>query len=153
VDEGLTTPGWPRPIVNGHPVPWVVDPADFGQTERERHLACVEQGLCQVCGLTHRGGDWAYLLVKEEPVGDITAEDAQPMLALAMDDAVMHERCFRLAVGACPALRAARQIDQDGKTLLAYRVRASYVDAYDLDDYDDPRLAVPLAACEPVALP
>lgn len=140
----LTEPGWPRPVIDGQPIPWAADSDNLAQMDPDRHKQAMDQGLCQVCGGEHTGMDWAYLFVK----ADTEPVDKGALLVLPIDDAVLHERCFDLTVDSCPGLRRHRRAG----VLIAYRARVADVDCYDIDDFDDPRLAVLLARCEPVAL-
>lgn len=94
MDEPVSGPGWPRPVLDGRPVPFLT-PVTAGHpwwtlTHGPRLLKCQNDWCCQVCG--ERLNPQAWVLV--DAFG-------------AMDsDAALHERCLRLAVAACPHLVA-----------------------------------------------
>lgn len=96
----LTDQGWPRPIVNGLPIPWVSPPEDLSQMNGQRAEACASGAICAVCGLGYQDGEEAYVLVRAEAV----PADLDGGYVIAMDNAVMHKRCAQLAMGVCPAL-------------------------------------------------
>ncbi|GLX06827.1 hypothetical protein Misp03_37540 [Microbispora sp. NBRC 16548] len=89
--------GWPRPRVDGRPVPWVT-PVLHGQPwwkflHLERLRRCQEEWLCQVCGLTL-------------PTRAQVIADAQGHL---VTDGALHRRCLRLALTVCPGLANAEE--------------------------------------------
>jgi hypothetical protein len=143
----LTEGGWPRPIINGWPIPWVTPSEDLRQTDPDRMAEVVERGLCEVCGEPAAKDELVYLLVNlaNGPIPD----DLSTKVVQAMDNAVMHERCMRLAVGRCPCLRKLRT---EGDLVL-YRVPWEYVWVY--TDPDDQRevLGVDGEHVERVSLP
>ena len=79
-----------------------------------------------MCGEAFDGGT-VYVLVNEPPV---RGEDLTGRLAQAMDDAVMHGRCARLALARCPHLRAL----QAAGGLAVVCGPADAVDAHTFDD-------------------
>ena len=102
----LTAPGWPRPVIGGWPVPWVSPPEDLSAMDAARKLALLDTRTCQVCGVCHNPGDVVYMCV-DTPVGADGLSVDRPedaTAAVPMDEALMHERCMRLAVGSCPRL-------------------------------------------------
>ena len=103
--SALTKEGWPRPIIGGWPIPWVSPPEDLSQTDGDRLLEVIANRLCQVCGLPHAKGERVFLCVSAENEGTNRKADLNSMTVFPMDNAVMHERCARLAVARCPALR------------------------------------------------
>jgi hypothetical protein len=80
-------------------------------------------------------GGTVYVLVNEAPV---RGEDLTGRLAQAMDDAVMHGRCARLALARCPHLRAL----QAASGLAVVRGPAGAVDAHTFDDAQEAHLAL-----------
>lgn len=87
-------PGWPRPMQDGRPLPWVT-PVAGRAWWRWVHLDRLEQCQtwwgCQVCG---------------EPLERtaVAVTDADRWLVTS---ACLHDRCARLALTICPALLAA----------------------------------------------
>lgn len=124
-----TPPGWPRPIRGGYPVPWVSPASSLGETIPERREEVLDGLLCQVCGEGHDPDGTAYLLVGDPA----SVEDGDPTgrSVRLMDDALMHERCARLAVARCPELRRLR-----GGHLAVFRGPVDAVVAVTLDDED-----------------
>lgn len=145
--------GLPRPKVlreDGrlYPVPWVVSPDDFTKMVEERQREVVANLLCQICGEghgPHSSETIVNLLVSEHPP---SSQSKGGLIAQAMDDAVMHDRCFQLAIYRCPALRRLREanslwlvrvpldcvclVDQDGEDHLgAYLDHARFVNLAD----------------------
>lgn len=113
-----TERGWPRPLnEERYPVPWISPSSDLAVMDPRRHRRVVEDMLCQVCGEGHQEGSDVYLFVNE------ASPAPRGAVAQAMDDALMHERCARLAHGRCPELRRLRQ----GGRLRAYRAPLSAV--------------------------
>lgn len=87
-----TATGFPRPMADGLPVPWITPVGDQGpvwdQVIRHRIIDCQRDWLCQVCGMPLPSRAW--VLVEGESV--------------VMDDAAMHEQCMKLALARCPHL-------------------------------------------------
>lgn len=129
----FTDRGWPRPIVDGWPIPWVSPTEHLGRTHPDRMKEVVDWAKCQVCGDCHKPWEVVYLLVNKDLTGEPPSNLEGKMLQ-AMDNAVMHERCVKLATGRCPALR---QMRDDGKLILF----AAYwrdIKIYDIpEDADD----------------
>ena len=98
-----TDVGWPRPIIGGWPIPWVTPAENLKQTDPDRMTEVVDYALCQVCGLGHNPMSFVYFFVNLE-VGPIP-DSLEDKMVQAMDNAVLHERCMKLATGRCPALR------------------------------------------------
>ncbi len=93
--------------------------------------------LCQVCGEGHEPDDTVYLLVNDptEPGTDVSFA-----WAVAIDDAIMHERCLRLAAGRCPALKRLRA---EGKLrVVTCPARAVSAHTFEIgEEAGEPRLA------------
>lgn len=125
-----TERGWPRPIVNGWPIPWVTPTEELRQTSPERMAEVVDRGLCEVCGIAASPADYVYFLVNLEngPIPENMAEK----VVQTMDNAVMHHRCLRLALGRCPALRSLKAKGM----LVIYRALWGDVGVYSADDED-----------------
>lgn len=103
MDDDLTDAGWPRPIVDGWPVPWVSPKHELSRMHDARAAASATGAVCAVCGLGYQDGETAYVLVKADAPPGPDDQAAQ-----AMDNAIMHERCARLAVAVCPKLKRLR---------------------------------------------
>jgi hypothetical protein len=126
-----TDVGWPRPIIGGWPIPWVTPAENLKQTDPDRMSLVVEYALCQVCGLGHNPMGFVYFFVNLE-VGPIPI-NLEDKIVQAMDNAVLHESCMKLAVGRCPALRdlLAREM------LVMYRARWKCVKIHEIPDAAD----------------
>jgi hypothetical protein len=99
--DNLTRSGWPRPIVDGLPVPWVSPSDDLGSMDGARSAACASGAICAVCGGDYAETEDAYVLVK-------AADQPRNMAAVevhAMDNGILHRRCVLLAMARCPELR------------------------------------------------
>ncbi len=136
----MTERGWPRPHIGGWPVPWVSPAEDLSTFDLDRLAEVRDKLLCQVCGEGHGPDDTTYLLVKDDDAPDV---DISGKIAVTINDAVMHERCLRLAAGRCPQLGRLRAT---GK-LRVIACPISAVAVYDIDDEEDPRLAADGADC------
>lgn len=98
--DRLTVAGWPRPIVDGWPVPWVSPSNALAIMDDARAAACASGAICAVCGGGFGEGETAYAIVRQEGVApDLATVDVQPM-----DNGVLHRRCLLLAAAKCPAL-------------------------------------------------
>lgn len=107
-ESKLTEVGWPRPVHNGWPVPWVSPKDELSVTDAQRLAEVMDQKLCQVCGKGHEPGTTVFICVNlsnEPELKDCDLTDSDNA-AIPMDQGVMHERCARLAVGRCPVLGA-----------------------------------------------
>ena len=62
-DLTLTDRGWPRPVVNGWPIPWISPAEHLNRIDPERHTETVECALCHVCGEVPEKEEWVYLLI------------------------------------------------------------------------------------------
>jgi hypothetical protein len=103
----LTEKGWPRPRTphyGGLPVPWVSPMEQLKRTDPDRMHEVVDHALCQICGLPHEPNSTVYLFANEE----VVPHDIAMKWIQAMDNAILHEQCFKLAYGRCPALRNLR---------------------------------------------
>ena len=101
----LTPAGWPRPRVDGWPIPWVSPPDNLAIMDSARHQAGCTGAVCAVCGEGYPGPVDAYILINTSETG-LPPEDRSGTELTAMDNAVMHERCVRLALAWCPTLKA-----------------------------------------------
>lgn len=101
----LTRAGWPRPIVDGWPIPWISPSDDLASMNGPRLVAAASGSVCAVCGGDYFDDEIAYALIKEIDV----PESLEGVGVQAMDGAFMHERCLRLAAGRCPKLRSLRE--------------------------------------------
>lgn len=126
-----TDVGWPRPIIGGWPIPWVTPAENLKQTDPDRMTEVVDYALCQVCGLGHNPMSFVYFFVNLE-VGPIP-DDLEDKVVQTMDNAVMHERCMKLATGRCPALL---DLIKRGK-LVMYRARWKHVYIHEIPDDGD----------------
>lgn len=92
IPEG-TTPGLPRPRIDGRPVPWItaLDPSgrpDWLHIHPDRHLRCQTDWTCQICGQPLPRRSWVVL----NPDGKI------------LSDSAMHQPCLSIARRWCPYL-------------------------------------------------
>lgn len=116
-DYVLTESGWPRPRVNGLPVPWVAPTRNLGEVNEGRRVAGVGGGICQVCGRGFEIEDDAYMwtYLPKEWVGPLRPGDSmprpeEPFRYSAVDGAVLHERCMKLTKAMCPHIRDNHEI-------------------------------------------
>lgn len=143
VDPYVLTPaGWPRPRVNGYPIPWVAPSHKLSEVNEGRRLASVGGAICQVCGEGYAYGDYAYGFTitptfNGEPVmpPDLPIEPGQYLselpgfdkLVMLLDGAILHHRCAKLTAVSCPHVR-------DRDDLICVRVPAN--DATPMEDTD-----------------
>lgn len=93
IDEVLDSSprGWPRPIIDGLPAPWISANGDLGDVDAFRRVVAVMTGLCQVCG---------------DPLGITARVYWRPGDRIVIDGTAVHpDRCGPLAERHCPALR------------------------------------------------
>lgn len=128
--DGLTYTdvGWPRPIIGGWPIPWVTPAENLKQTDPDRMAKVVDYALCQICGLAHEPMSFVYFFVNLE-IGPIP-DNVEDKIVQAMDNAVMHEHCMKLAIGRCPALRDLMERDK----LVMYRSRWKHVKIHEIPE-------------------
>lgn len=111
----LTDPGWPRPNINGYPVPWVAPVENLGEVNDGRRLASTGGAVCQICGLgwtsPERDGE-AYALVPMTSAARAALTPGEPIslvigerVVIPLDGAILHWRCMRLTLAMCPHLR------------------------------------------------
>lgn len=120
----LAPPGWPRPRLPDRegvhrPAPWITETPDFASMDPDRGALSITERLCQVCGEGHEPGADVIIFL-DGPLRDARTrerlESRGPLVNFlhvdvtlkALDQAIMHERCARLAAGACPQLRRMR---------------------------------------------
>lgn len=116
----LTDAGWPRPRnEDGYPVPWISNPRDLGVMDRARHRQSIRDLLCQVCGEGHGPDDPMFIFVNDD-----APSDPRGMIAQALDDGILHERCARLAYARCPELGRLRA----GGRLHVYEIRSGDIE-------------------------
>jgi hypothetical protein len=125
-----TEKGWPRPVIGGRPIPWVSPPENLRMTHPERMEEIVECGLCQVCGEVPDREEDVYLLINLALGVPPEGSDLAEKTLQAMDNAMMHKRCYELATSNCPVLRS---LDHS-KTLAVYRTQWKKVRVYDCSD-------------------
>ncbi|WP_410585421.1 hypothetical protein [Amycolatopsis sp. lyj-108] len=93
-EEGQPERGWPRPLIEQRPAPWlapVIGDYVAWTALNSRRLAEADQHwLCQVCGCSLASAPTAWIAVSE---GEVAAGGA------------MHRRCMHLARTVCPELR------------------------------------------------
>ncbi|MFD9964897.1 hypothetical protein [Amycolatopsis sp. NPDC058986] len=94
-------PGWPRPLIDGRPHPWLVPVVDgipcWLLLDGRRRQEAQQAWACQVCGenLPPR----AAVILSARPI-----RSAYTVLT----DCALHPRCVRLAAAACPHLHTGR---------------------------------------------
>ncbi len=109
--SNLTKHGWPRPVVNGWPVPWVSPAHNLAIMDDKRTRKILNKLICQVCGSGHKATDRVFFCVnaldkdKQKPnaLGDF--KEFYQSIIVVMDHGLMHERCVKLAVNVCPMLK------------------------------------------------
>lgn len=105
----LTSAGWPRPRVDGWPVPWVSPADNLANMDPARYDACASGAICAVCGGDYPPGARGIALVLlDRAAGSPTPTVGSDLAGgdvLPMDNAVMHHRCVRLALAWCPELK------------------------------------------------
>jgi hypothetical protein len=93
LDRGQAAPGWPRPVVDRRPVPWVVPIIGPEVAWTALNAARLRQAqqlwLCQLCGES----------LASEPTAWIAVYTGLPLAGGAL-----HRRCSALARNACPVL-------------------------------------------------
>lgn len=143
----LTDNGWPRPRMGGWPIPWVSPAADLSEMDPARYNACASGAVCAVCGDGYPAGADAYALALTDRVDPLT--DLSDGVLRPMDNAVMHERCLRLALAWCPEL--ARK--HAAGALVCVRVPANAAVVEPNEDGDGVRGVIDGARCEVVPMP
>ncbi|WNV84931.1 hypothetical protein [Umezawaea sp. Da 62-37] len=96
VAAGLDVPapgaGWPRPLFDGVPHPYltpvVAGRAWWKLVDERRHQECQLRWACQVCGSPLPSAAWVVVNIHYE----------------VLISTAMHERCLRLATARCPNL-------------------------------------------------
>lgn len=104
--SALTRAGWPRPMVGGYPIPWVSPPEDLSTMSPARMDACATGAICAVCGGDYEDGEEAFAFVHSVEKPEVGPDES--LAVQAMDNAIMHERCARLAMKVCPRLSDSR---------------------------------------------
>jgi len=94
----LTKAGWPRPIIDGWPIPWVSPSDDLSTMNPARERICADGKVCAVCG--EENGGTSYILIRSNR----PPKDLSKVRAHAMDNGVLHRRCAALAIARCPEL-------------------------------------------------
>lgn len=147
-DELLTEAGWPRPRYAGWPVPWVSPQGRLAVMEPARERAGATGAVCAVCGFGYQIGERAVVMVKLDPGQVIPPDQWAGGELTAMDNAIMHMRCARLAYSTCPALLDLRAQG----VLLPVDVPAN-ASELELDDSQKLRAVFDATACRPLPLP
>jgi hypothetical protein len=109
----LTEAGWPRPVVNGWPIPWVTPAEKLSEVNEGRRLASVGGAICQVCGQGFPFDARAYMFVPDSDAvlaelsaGDYIGTTIGPAArVIPLDGAVLHRECARLTAARCPHVR------------------------------------------------
>lgn len=123
----LTVAGWPRPRAPWRhgkrlPVPWIVPPPEWALMDPRRGRQAIEDRLCQVCGEGFESSETPCVIFLDGKIRDaetLRELHAVPRYSLppglaerivlrARDQAILHERCAKLAVGSCPHLVRAK---------------------------------------------
>lgn len=131
----LTDAGWPRPRVNGYPVPWVAPTHKLSEVNEGRRLASVGGAICQVCGGGYSYAEDAFGFTTMTQYGEEVKRKDFPLeygdylsellssatLIMLLDGAVLHGRCARLTAAMCPHVR-------DREDLICVRVPANDAD-------------------------
>jgi hypothetical protein len=97
-DPGPHPAGWPRPLYQGLPVPYVTEWDWLGmprwsQMDWVRVAECVQEFRCQVCGLDCPDDDLCVLT--SQPVGALVHAGLDRVVCLP--GGPLHRRCARLA--------------------------------------------------------
>ena len=92
LDVAAPGAGWPRPVFDGLPHPYLT-PVMFGRArwrlvDEQRQQECQQRWACQVCGLPLPSAAWAVVNAHQD----------------VLMSTAMHERCVRLAMVRCPNL-------------------------------------------------
>jgi hypothetical protein len=89
--------GWPRPQIEGRPVPWLTpcagDSVAWADVLEHRLVQCQTDWLCQVCG--ERLSTTAWVVLERSDI--------------VVSGAAMHRRCLALAQRWCPRLSDNRE--------------------------------------------
>lgn len=136
--ESLTPSGWPRPRVDGWPVPWVSPSEDLSRMNTGRYQACASGAVCAVCGEGYEPDERAWALVSTDERGGDETPPVGPLPpgseVMPMDNATLHPRCLRLAYTTCPALLRLRERGE----LYLVEVPANAADVVLVPDSDEP---------------
>ncbi|MFC9249917.1 hypothetical protein [Amycolatopsis thailandensis] len=93
-EYGQPEPGWPRPLAEGLPVPWIApvigDRVAWAALNAARLREAEQDWLCQVCGFYLGSAPTAWIAVSQ---GEVAAGGA------------MHKKCMLRAGAWCPELR------------------------------------------------
>lgn len=109
----LTRSGWPRPVVNGWPIPWVSPARNLALMNPARVRRILYNKLCQVCGKKHAKGSTVFIcLDADKSYLSTEGQEFHDSYAIPMDHGILHERCFKLAIAFCPLLKAKRASNQ-----------------------------------------
>ena len=103
--ENLTASGWPRPIHDGWPVPWVSPSTELAVMHDARAAACASGAVCAVCGEGFDDDDLVYAVVKAE----VLPEDLSTVFVMPMDNGILHRHCLLLSAARCPELLRLRR--------------------------------------------
>lgn len=130
-----TERGWPRPFIKGWPIPWVSPAEELKRTHPDRMTEIVDYALCQVCGMKPSPEESVFLLVNGELTDNPEGMDMSTKMVQAMDNAAMHFRCMKLAVGRCPELK---RMLAEGKLYL-FAAKYSDIKIYEVPDTESDR--------------
>ncbi len=143
MSDRLTRAGWPRPVINGLPIPWVSPINNLASMSAARAAACASGAICAVCGGDYQDGEAAYVLVRSEGL----APDLSTTNIRAMDNGVLHQRCLKLALKRCPELRRLRQ----ASLLHVVRCEGNAADI-DISQDDKPQAVLDGSKCQHVPI-
>lgn len=86
--------GFPRPLLDGLPLPYSGLIDTHGKADVPRVLKCKDNNLCGVCGLALTEGDeWFF------DSGSIAVKN------LPLDGIYLHNKCAKLTKAVCPFLK------------------------------------------------
>jgi hypothetical protein len=103
VDASVT--GLPRPLLDGLPAPYSGQNTKHGVPDDDRLAQCVTEQLCAVCGVAIDADAVRYVGV----IGDWWAA-RRPCPPLIDSGAPLDERCARLTLAHCPAMKDGRSV-------------------------------------------
>ena len=126
----LSAAGWPRPLVDGLPQPWIAPIGEFSQKDEHRQRRTAKGRICQVCGEKLTGRVFLCANVDDPndhyPVGSRLPHGVG---VHAMDHGLLHRHCLRLALRVCPELKRL----QSARQLAVCEVPAGSIEAWGAD--------------------
>ena len=137
----LTKTGWPRPIVNGFPVPWVSPAESLSTMNLGRAAACASGSICAVCGEGYSDDEAAFALV----TGPSLPPSLEGGMVQAMDNGILHKRCLQLALAMCPKLKS---LTEDG--MLQIVETKGNIAQVNVDDTGEAKAVLDGEDCKPI---